>query len=99
MTPEILAQILDAIAELLKTQPDLENSSTFEFNQTNSKKFLENDETRQILYEFFKKIEKHINFQCYDEIEPMTEWYKKEDGTVKIFYKNAEGDEIEYVPP
>ena len=77
MTPEILAQILDAVAELLKTQPDLENSSTFEFNQSNSKKFLENDETRQILYEFLTKLEKDINLQCYDEIEPMTDWLKK----------------------
>ena len=74
MTPEILAQILDAVAELLKTQPDLENLSTFEFNQSNSKKFLENDETRQILYEFLTKLEKDINLQCYDEIEPMTDW-------------------------
>ena len=98
MTLEILAQILDAVAEFLETQPDIEGSSTFEFNQANSKKFLENDETRQILYEFLMKLEKEIDFQCRDEVEPMTDWYKKQDGTVLLKYVNQNGDEIEFIP-
>ena len=58
MTPEILSSILDNILEMLKTFPETEDQIDFEFNQLNSKKFLENDETRQIIYEFLTKLEK-----------------------------------------
>ena len=56
MTPAILAQILGYVEEYVKTHPpSYENEVLFKFDQLNSKKFLENDETRKILYDFLTK--------------------------------------------
>ena len=43
---------------MLKTFPETEDQIDFDLSQLNSKKFLENDETRQIIYEFLTKLEK-----------------------------------------
>ena len=56
MTPAILAPILGYVEKYLKTNPpNVDNEIQFMFDQKNSKKFLENDETRKILYDFLNK--------------------------------------------
>ena len=70
MTPAILAEMLDIVGEYLKANPgDDENEVVFSFNQYNTNKFLENDETRKILYDFLNKYEaKHyFKLTCSNE--------------------------------
>ena len=56
MTPVILDEILGYVEEYLKTNPhDWDHTVSFTFDQRNTKKFLENDETRKILYDFLIK--------------------------------------------
>ena len=63
MTPVILAEILGYVEEYLKTNPhNYENEVKFTFDQCNTKKFLENDETRKILYDFLNKRNDHEGF-------------------------------------
>ena len=64
----------------------------YDFCQSNDKKFLENDETREILYDFLKKVgatDRVIYLTCRDEFGPMYEWQRDEDGKILIIYMNG----------
>ena len=88
MTPVILAEILEYVGQYLKTNPpDWDNEVTFTFDQCNTKKFLENDETRKILYDFLNKQKDTQGFtlSCFDETEPMTS-YRWNDDVLFLWY-------------
>ena len=105
MTPKILKQILDGIWEFFEAHPveeqkEEQKAPTYEFSQSNSKKFLDNDETREILYNFLKKVgatDRVIYLNCCGDSEgPMYEWQRDTDGSILIVYlKN--GKPIEFV--
>ena len=85
MTPAILGEILGYVEIYLKTNPDDgDHEVRFRFDQCNTKKFLENDETRQILYDFLNKHKDVNSFElaCSDEFEPMTSYFNRNGATV-----------------
>ena len=106
MTPAILAQILGYVETYLKTNPpNWDNEIQFMFDQSNSKKFLENDETRKILYDFLNKQKdtEGLKLDCYDEFEPMTDW-RWTDGILNLWYKKvledgSEGESVKWQYP
>ena len=76
---------------------------SYDFSQTNGEDFLENDETREILYNFLKKVgatDRTIFLTCSnsrgDSVEPMYEWQRDEDGKILIVYL-AFGRPVEFV--
>ena len=108
MTPEILKQILDGIWEFFEAHPveeqkEEQKNPTYDFSQANDKKFLDNDESREILYNFLKKVgatDRTIYLTCCDSEGssegPMYEWQREEDGSILIVYI-AYGRPVEFV--
>ena len=68
----------------------------YDFTQANSKKFLENDESREILYNFLKKVGATDRVIYLTVDGPMYEWQRETDGSILIVYMNN-GNPVEFV--